>query len=517
MFIGRTTITMASRQSLENLEAVRQRRQRATEEIATGLRVARPSDGPTEAAGIVQTQTDLQALSQFGATLGGINDQLRVADTALNQAIDLLLRAQTLASQGSNFTQTADTRRSLATEVDGLLQQMITIGNISFGGKFLFSGLNEDVQPFVPDATNPDGVIYRGDQGRRSIAFPGGTEAAVTVDGQSIFLSASNFLGSGRTAGTAGAATPAPPVGVGISFSNGLTDSITADLASFFVAAAPPTVPAAGDQVTVNFASTDSSINASITATLAGGESSAQIASALNAQIAATPALAGKLTFSDAGGKLKLVESDSVGVGFTFTSSATGGLVTGLESGGAIGGLSAQEIAAALNAQVAASPALTAAKVRFSAVGGQVQVDSNVGLTFRAVDFARGAGFVSGLAGQHSLGGQEGPNVFRVLNDLHKALAANDPDAVRGTLNTLANAVQHLSNVQGFYGAAQRQVLSAVDQLKQFQLVNQDKLSSLEDADLARAATDLAQAQINEQAVLQVAGQRPRSLFDFLA
>ncbi len=179
------------------------------------------------------------------------------------------------------------------------------------------------------------------------------------------------FTGTGRTPGITGAATPSPPDSVTVSFSAGLNGSITANLSSFFVAAAPPAGLAAGDTITVNFTSADGATRASITTTpLSAGDTTATIAARLNDQIALSPALAGKLSFSDEGGRLKLVESDTVGQGFSFSASTNdAGFLSGLETGGVVGGESAEEIASALNAQVAANPALSAAGVRFTVSG----------------------------------------------------------------------------------------------------------------------------------------------------
>jgi len=518
MIIPRTTLTMANRQSLTNLESIRQRSLRASAEISTGLRVRKGSDSPIEAAGVVRTNSDVRASTQYQQNLRNVSDQLIAADTALNEATNLATRANALALQAANFSQTAATRASIAVEVEGLIQNLITIANTSLGGKFLFGGRNEDASPFVADSASPDGVIYRGYGGRRSAAFPGGTESLISVDGRTVFLNPDSFVGSGRTAGTTGALTPNPPVGVGISFSGAITATISVDLPSFLVAAVPATVPSPGDQATFNFSSTDSAINGSISITLGGGETAAQIAALLNSQIALSPPLAGKISFSDEGGRLKIIESDSAGVGFLFTSSSTGGLTTGLESGGTVGGLSAEEIAAALNAQVALNPALTAARVRFSAVNGEIDVDGDVDFTFTAVDFARSTGFVSGLAGEHAVGGLSSANVFRVLQDLRRALLANDVAGIEATLDGLARSVLHLSNVQGFYGSTERQVLSAIDSLTRLELIHREKLSSLQDADLVRSISDLNQAQVNEEAALRVAASQPgRSLFDFLA
>ena len=150
---------------------------------------------------------------------------------------------------------------------------------------------------------------------------------------------------------------------IDVTFSGSATGSISATLDSFFVAGAAPAGAAAGDTVSLTFASADGAIERTITtAPLLGGENAAALTTRLNDQIALDPDLAGLITFSDSGGSIKAVLSDQAGQGFSFTSeTSNGAFTTGLETGGALGGHSAQEIAAALNAEVAADAALTAA------------------------------------------------------------------------------------------------------------------------------------------------------------
>ena len=215
-------------------------------------------------------------------------------------------------------------------------------------------------------------------------------------------------IGSGRTAGTTWSSTPATPVSVQVDFTNGLTGSITADLNSFFVAAGAPSGAGAGDTISVTFVSEDNLINETITtAALAGGEDAAAAAILLNAQITGNANLNGKVSFSDEGGKLKLVVSDTAGQGFTFTSSNTGTVVTGLEAGGTVGGHSAEEIAAALNVQVALDQSLVSAGVIFTAQGGEVRVKGNTKFDITGTDAAQATGFVSGLSGTQTVEGYD--------------------------------------------------------------------------------------------------------------
>jgi flagellar hook-associated protein 2 len=269
--------------------------------------------------------------------------------------------------------------------------------------------------------------------------------------------------GSGRAAGTTGNLTPASPVAVAVTFAHGLSGSITAELDSFFVGTAAVAGAGAGDTVTVNFVSADSTINTSITTDgLAGGEDATALAAALNAKIAANADLNGKVSFTVVDGDLKLVEADTVGQGFAFTSSSTGTVTTGLDGGGTIGGHSAQEIAAALNAQVALSASLNAAGVSFSVVGGEVQASAGPSeqFTFTATDSAEGTGFISGLAGRTRVVGYE-----NTLNGLGDYINSREADlgvhaSVINTSSDPNNAKYDLSLVSASTGS---QTLTLLD------------------------------------------------------
>lgn len=281
------------------------------------------------------------------------------------------------------------------------------------------------------------------------------------LPGKPLFQYASAaFTGAGRTAGTTGAATPAPPVSVDVAFSGGVSGAISAQLNSFFVAPAAPAGLADGDTITVNFASADQSIRASITtAPLSAGDTTAVVAARLNDQLALNPNLAGKIRFVDQGGVLKVVESDTAGQGFSFTASTSSPAFTsGLESGGVLGGHSAQEIADALNAQVARNTALSDAGVRFSAAGGEVRIDGNVAFTAAVTDNAQGTGFASGLAGTFTAGGAPIAATFSVTSLANREIAAAGAGAPGGNDNALALAGLASAPVAGgftfnqFYG-----------------------------------------------------------------
>jgi flagellin-like hook-associated protein FlgL len=516
----RVTFLTPGRQTIADLRQVGERRVRAGNQISSGLRVTRPSDGPADAAGVVRTQAELTRIGQLTRNLQSVEAELRNADTSLDQVGDLLTRALTLASSAATDTLDDSGREIIKVEVDGIFRRLVELGNTIDSGRFIFAGDNDDRVPFVIDPNSPDGVIYQGTSQARSVLFPDGRPGQISLPGNEILLRPDDFTGAGRTPETPGATVPNPPVGIGISFTGSVEGTISTDLGSFFVAPAAPGVPGGGETIHVSFFSADGQISTNIqTPPLGGGENTAQIAALLNAQIAANPQLAGGFTFSDEGGALKLVQSDTLGVGFTFSSSATGGLLTGLEGGGTTGGQSAQEIATALNQKIAASPQLAAANIRFTAVNGEIRVDGDVDFSFNAIDFDRGTGFQSGLAGTHLVGGVNSANILGALNRLSQDLHNHDRQAIADRVRDLQRAVDQLGLSQGFYGGTLRQVTASLVTLGDKDVITQTALSRFRDADLLDAIQAFTTSQSAEQATLQVSSQQQKlpTLLDLLA
>jgi len=475
----RTTFLSQARQTLINLQLAQARKARATQQVSSGLRVTKPSDSPNDAPGIVRTRTDLRRIEQFKFNLEGVQAELKAVDAALSQAGDVLNRAASLAAQAANDAQESaqGSRELISEEIEGIFRHLASIANATHSGRFVFGGSTDAITPFVIDAGSPDGVVYQGDSSSRRITFPDGRSGQVSLPDNSMFSQPEFFLGSGRTPYTAGSSLPNPPVGIGVAFSGDVDAGLSVDVPGFFVAAAPPGVPAGGETISVSLTSTNGSINGNITTVpLPAGADTLQIAAALNTALAAGPQLSGGFTFSSADGTgtgpLKLVQSDTLSV-FLVHLGGYRGLSSGLESGGVVGGQSALEIASLLNTAAAGNPQLTTANIQFSVVNGEVQVDGDVDFAINVVDFDRGTSFVSGLAGTHNVGGTQGANVFGVLNQLIADLKSNNSAGIAQGVSALRRSIDHISGSQRFYGSTQRQVTLTLGNLSSLDLVNQ--------------------------------------------
>lgn len=510
----RTTLQTLNREALLHMRNAAERKAEAASKVSSGVEVEAPSDSPVDAAGIVRARSELNRVAQLTANLETTRAELRAVDGALFQTHNALTRALELATQAANSTQTAQSRELIGEEVQGIERHLATIANSIHAGRYLFAGGADSEAPFVREGG--DGrFVYQGDSLSREITFSDGRADAVSLPGDVVFALPDEAVGSGRAPGVAGPA-PSPPVGVGLVFSGDVDGVISVDLPGFFVAPAPPSGALAGDTVSVQLVSDDGAIDETIQATLAGGEGAAGIAALLNAEVAANAKLAGKLTFSDEGGALKLVQSDTVGQGFVFSSSSTGGATTGLESGGAVGGHSAEEIAAALNAEIALDPTLSGAQITVTAVDGELVVDGAADFELNVVDFDRGTGFQSGLAGEHRVGGANSADAFGALDGLIQALKTDDGPAIAEAVEELKRAVDHVSGSQAFYGSTLRRIELTLENLDRLEVVNQERLSSHRDADIIAAIADLEAATAAERFALQVAARRQPTLLDVL-
>lgn len=141
-----------------NMERVQRNLQEASKQMSSGLRVNTASDAPDEVSNIMQLRTDMVRNTQIQANLALAKTDADAADSALNSATKLMDRARTLGAQGANFTLDAAGRQSLAAEVEGVLEQMVSISQTGVQGRYIFGGDADSTPPYQLDLTSATGV-----------------------------------------------------------------------------------------------------------------------------------------------------------------------------------------------------------------------------------------------------------------------------------------------------------------------------------------------------------------------
>src|ERR1039458_3917510 len=124
--------------------------------VSSGKKIAEPSDAPDEIAPLLQLRADLQHNSQIQSNLVLAQADANSADSALGSAIQLMDRAQTLASQGTDASLSASNRTALAGQVQSLQQQMVALSNTGVQGRYIFSGDQDQTAAYqIIPITNP--------------------------------------------------------------------------------------------------------------------------------------------------------------------------------------------------------------------------------------------------------------------------------------------------------------------------------------------------------------------------
>lgn len=162
-------------------------------DISTGVSVNNLSDNPVAAAQDFLLRSEQSTNDNFVQTATGISGTLQVADTALGGVVTQITQAISLATEGNNGTLNAGDRTSIANQLSGIRDEILSLANSNYQGQYLFSGSKTSTQPFSLDtSTSPATVVYSGDTVQNTLAGPSGQNFTLNLPGSQVF-------GSGTT------------------------------------------------------------------------------------------------------------------------------------------------------------------------------------------------------------------------------------------------------------------------------------------------------------------------------
>ena len=154
------------------------------QQLTTGKRLSAPSDDAGDAAIAGSIRKLLEQRESYKSNLDAANNNLASTDSAMSDATDLLREAQDIASANVGSDVTSDQREAAATIIDSLYSQMLSIGNKSAAGTYLFAGDRSTAAPFVEAG---GGVKWIGSSDVLSNTYDEGTDRAFMVDGAAVF------------------------------------------------------------------------------------------------------------------------------------------------------------------------------------------------------------------------------------------------------------------------------------------------------------------------------------------
>ena len=108
-------------------------------QLSTGYQFSVPSQNPTAAMNVIGIQQSLAQLTQVQSNASTAQSYLNASDSALSQVASLLsnVRATALGVMG---TSTPEQLTAAAQMVQQATQELVSVGNQQFDGRYLFSG-----------------------------------------------------------------------------------------------------------------------------------------------------------------------------------------------------------------------------------------------------------------------------------------------------------------------------------------------------------------------------------------
>ena len=164
----RTTNTMMFHSIQSRIARVEERRADLLSQISSGNRISTPSDDPVGISKVMNYSTEKVKISQFGRNMTEGSSWLTATDHAMNETVDVFMRANTLLLAAANDTLNEDNLKAQAGELEKMLESLVSLANTNNAGSSIFAGHQTRTTPYHLMAGNL-GAVFAGDDGEREI------------------------------------------------------------------------------------------------------------------------------------------------------------------------------------------------------------------------------------------------------------------------------------------------------------------------------------------------------------
>ena len=115
--------------------------------------VNRPSDNPIGMGKILDYRSALAQVSNYKSNIDSSKSWLSMTESNLSSVTDILTEIKAMAVSQASATANSSTRQIAADSLQPLIDQIRSLANAKFGGRYLFSGTKTDTEPFSETAS----------------------------------------------------------------------------------------------------------------------------------------------------------------------------------------------------------------------------------------------------------------------------------------------------------------------------------------------------------------------------
>jgi len=172
---------------MRNLRLNLERLDKSQQNLASGKKFVVPSDDPIGVSRSLRLNTEISMMDQFKRNANDIQSWMDTTEQALNNIISVIQRARELTVQATSETNSIDERKAIAAEIKELREQLISLGNSTYAGRYLFSGYKTDQPLLKTDGTYDLGGMVLNSSEIINLNVGIGDQIGTNILGQRIF------------------------------------------------------------------------------------------------------------------------------------------------------------------------------------------------------------------------------------------------------------------------------------------------------------------------------------------
>jgi flagellar hook-associated protein 3 FlgL len=187
----RVTNLMNNPQSLLDLQRIKQAYAQSSEQISSGQAIVDIGDDPSGTTQILGYQASISLNGQYVSQINTANSQLQSASTVLTSVGTDINQLMELAQSGMGSGATSQSQAALASQVQSLRTNLISLGNTQVQGRYIFAGTDTTQAPF--DSTGS----YQGNGNSISLNVSPSISVATNVAGDQLYFGGSAATSQG--------------------------------------------------------------------------------------------------------------------------------------------------------------------------------------------------------------------------------------------------------------------------------------------------------------------------------
>ncbi len=177
----RVSERMRFRVTQDRVENAKQINSDNLEQLSSQKRINRISDDPTAVSQNIKLKNQVGAVTQLQRNINFSRGFIERSETALSGIMDNLIRSKELAVNLSNSTYGPSSREAAAREVKEIISEVISLGDSSYGNRYVFGGFRTETPPISNDGD------YLGDDGSIMLQVDKGSFRQINLNARKLF------------------------------------------------------------------------------------------------------------------------------------------------------------------------------------------------------------------------------------------------------------------------------------------------------------------------------------------